>query len=360
MTEPHFDTPARKPKRLRRVVLLALIGSLAINLVAFVWYLTLPKTTPGESKYLGDDRAVDKIAVVRISGVINEATIGWPLKQLEQASTDPAVKAIVVRIDSPGGTIFASDELYQSLVNARDNTGRRWTGSGAKPMVTSMGSLAASGGYYTAVVGTPIFAERTTITGSIGVFAAIPNAAEFGEKHGIRVELIKAGGIKASGSIFTTMSPLERQPWQEMVDAAYDQFLSVIAAERTTLSVAKLKSETVIETAVPKRDAKGNVVEGTLKYTRIRADGGTFTAAQAKQFGLVDEIGDLPAAIAKAAERAGRTKYKAIVYEKPKNWSEHFLGLDLGVTENDWRHGLTPKLWYLAPNAELAAVFGPR
>lgn len=353
------------PPRRRRWLVLLLVLSLIANLIAFGWFALRPSTNPVEQHFLGEKSAKDKIAIVRVSGVISEATLAWPIRQLEMAASDPQVKAVVLRVDSPGGTISASDELYRCLVDVRDKTGRRFTGTTAKPIVTSMGGMAASGGYYIATAGHPIFAERNTITGSIGVFVALPNAAEFGEKHGIKVELIKAGGIKASGSLFQTMSPLERQPWQDTVDHAYQQFLSVIASERPVLTLDKMTSETVIDRMVPERDAKGNVQDKMVRYTRVRADGGTFTPPQAKQFGLIDELDDLPAAVKKAAEVAGLSLYRAVVYNRPQTWSERFIGFDLGVKQTspqipDLSLALTPRLWYLAPQAEMAGlVVGP-
>lgn len=348
------------PRR-RRWLTLLLILSLLANLITFGWYATRPSTNPVENHFLGETTAKDKIAIVRVSGVISEATLAWPIRQLEMAAADPSVKAVVLRVDSPGGTISASDELYRCLVDVREKTGRRFPGTAPKPIVTSMGGMAASGGYYIATAGNPIFAERTTITGSIGVFVALPNAAEFGEKHGIKLELIKAGGIKASGSLFQTMSPLERQPWQDTVDHAYQQFLSVIAAERPALTMEKMTSETVIDRPVPERDAKGNVQDRTVRYTRVRADGGTFTPPQAKQFGLIDELGDLPAAVKKAAEVTGLTSYRAVNYSRPQTWSERIIGFDLGVKQPapafpDLSTAFTPRLWYLAPNAEFAGI----
>jgi protease-4 len=350
-----------QPPPRRRWLLSLLILSLLANLIAIGWYVTRPSTNPVEGHFLGDAGAKDKIAIVRVSGVISEATLAWPIRQLEMAAADPHVKAVVLRVDSPGGTISASEELYRCLVDVREKTGRRFPGTAAKPIVTSMGGMAASGGYYISTAGHPIFAERNTITGSIGVFVALPNAAEFGEKHGIKIELIKAGGIKASGSLFQTMSPLERQPWQDTVDHAYQQFLSVIAAERPELTTEKLSSETVIDRPVPERDAKGNVQDKTVRYTRVRADGGTFTPPQAKQFGLIDEIGDLPTAVKRAAELAGLASLRAVQYTRPQTWSERFLGFDLGVRQTspaipDLSAAFTPRLWYLAPQAEMAGV----
>lgn len=355
---------AKRPGRKRRYFFLLLLVSLVGNLVAFIWYVTIPNATPGEILLAGDARASEKVAVVRVSGVLSDSTVGWPIRQLERAAADPKVKAVVLRVDSPGGTISASDELYQTLVDVRENRGRRFPGTGPKPVVASMGALAASGGYYVAVAGHPVFAERTTITGSIGVFAALPNAAAFAEKHGISLELVKAGGIKASGSVFHTLSPLERQPWQDTVDHAYDQFLSVIAAERPHLTKDMLKGEMVVDTQVPERDAKGNATKGTIRYTRIRADGGTYTPTQAKQFGLVDEIGDVHEAVKRAASAAGLSTFKAVGYDRPKNWSEHFLGFDIGVRQTtpglpDLSAAFTPRLWYLAPHSDLAGALSP-
>src|SRR5439155_8804302 len=120
---------------------------------------------------------------------------------------------VVLRIDSPGGTVTASEELYQCVVNLKTDNGRRFKGSGPKPVAVSMGGVAASGGYYVAAAGHPISAEPTTITGSIGVFAALPNVAKLAHDNGVKVELVKAGKVKASGSFFHEMTPEERQTW---------------------------------------------------------------------------------------------------------------------------------------------------
>jgi protease-4 len=265
--------------------------------------------------------------------------------------------------------VSASEELYQCIVNVRDNTGRRFPGTAPKPVSVSMGSLAASGGYYIAVAGNPIVAERVTITGSIGVFAALPNVAELAHKNGVKLELVKAGAIKASGSFFHDLSPEERQTWQDTVDNAYDAFLDVIAKGRPGLTTEALRKDIVLDRMVAKRDEKGNPeldkankpVE--VKYTRVRADGGTFTAVQAQQFKLIDGIEDLPAAIRSAATRAGLTSFKAVVYEKPQGLLEKVTGLPLGSRAGapglpDVSGQLTPRLWYLAPTAD-AGLLAP-
>ena len=349
--------------------MLFLLVSLAVNLVFVLGYTgaisdPLSDAPDGvdESFYLGDANARDKIAVVRVSGVITEGGIAYPVRQLRAAAADRRVKAVVLRIDSPGGTVSASEELFQCVVNVRDNTGRRFPGTAPKPVSVSMGALAASGGYYIAVAGNPIVAEKTTITGSIGVFAALPNVADWAHDHGVKLELVKAGGIKASGSFFHKLSPEERQTWQDTVDNAYDSFLDAIAKGRPGLTPEALRKDVVLERMVATRDEKGNpVVENgksvEVKYTRVRADGGTFTAAQAQQFKLIDGIEDLPAAVRSAATRAGLTNFKAVVYDKTPGLLEKLTGVQIksgsGALElPDVSANLTPRLWYLSPSAD--------
>ncbi|MBP3960798.1 S49 family peptidase [Gemmata sp. G18] len=378
-TPPPPSTPPAK-STLRSGCLLPaavvfLLVSVLVNIVFVLGYtgaisdpLTEAPDNLNEQFYLGDASARDKIAVVRVSGVITESGIAYPIQQLRAAAADRHVKVVVLRVDSPGGTVTASEELYQCVVNVRDNSGRRFPGTGPKPVSVSMGGLAASGGYYIATAGNPIVAEKTTITGSIGVFAALPNVAEWAHKNGVKLELVKAGGIKASGSFFHNLGPEERQTWQDTVDGAYDEFLKTIAAGRPGLNPDALQRETVIERMVPERDEKGNpkLVNGKtveVKYTRVRADGGTFTAQQAHQFKLIDGIEDLPNAVRNAAARAGLSSFKAVVYERPQSLVEKLTGVqvkgrsaEFGVP--DVSANLTPRLWYLAPTAD-AGLLAP-
>ena len=355
------------------LVLVALVGSLLAN-VLFGYLLVqdigdaldVEPATVREKFVLGDRDATDKVAVVRIEGVISEYTTAYPIKQMEKAAKDRHVKAVVLRVDSPGGTVTASEELYQCLVNLRDNTGRRFPGSGPKPLAVSMGGVAASGGYYVAMAGRPVSAERTTITGSIGVFAALPNVHDLAERNGVRVELIKAGDVKGSGSFFHKMLPEERQTWQDTVDGAYDTFLGVVASGRTPLTKEQFRTEVVIDRTIPDRDEKGNpkMENGkpvTARYVRKRADGGTFTAAQALEFKLIDKVEDLPATIRAAAAAAGLSKFKAVAYERPATVLDLFTGGQMRAHHHapDFRGltaALTPRLWYLAPTADGAIL----
>lgn len=373
--------PAPEPKRRRGcllpVLLVTLFASLLLNLggvLIFFGVISNPLSPDPnaleERFYLGDPDAKDKIAVIRVSGVLTDAGLRSPLRQLEAAARDKRVRAVVLRVNSPGGTVTASEELYQNIVNLRDDNGRRFKGTGPKPVHVSMGGLAASGGYYISAAGKTISAEKTTITGSIGVFVALPNVAKLAHDNGVKLELIKAGGMKASGSFFHELSPQERQTWQDTVDSAYTQFLSVIAANRPKLTAKHLSDDVVIRRLIPERDEKGNpkldaagkAVE--VEYTRRLADGGTFTPDDAKEHGLIDRIEDLPATIRATAEMHGITSFQAVVYDQSPGWLERLTGLPLGKRSAgdpvaDLSAVLSPRLWYLAPSADAGLLEGP-
>jgi protease-4 len=341
---------------------LALIAVLAI--VAFLPSSHQPALT--ETHYSGEPTAPDKVAVIRISGVLFESALGYPKRQVEQAAKDRAVKAVVLRIDSPGGTITASEDLYQELVRLRDNTHVRYRGTGPKPIVASMGSVAASGGYYVAMPASRVVADSTTITGSIGVFVALPNAAGFAREHGLKIELVKAGAIKGSGTPLQELSPDERQPWQDIVDHAYDRFLTVVATGRPTLTKERLVNEKS-ERMIPTYNDRGEPILGPdgkpvmHKHVRYRADGGGYTPPRAKELELIDDIADLPAAIKLAAGAAGLTNYRVVLYEREKSLAEQLLGLsiqqpDPPLSADGLASAVTPRLWYLAPGYEAAGT----
>lgn len=362
--------PRTNPPRGRVLLALSLLLNLLL-LVGLILALAGPSAddsepTLYERHYSGEAAAADKVAVVRISGVLLEGMTAYPHRQIERAAKDRAVKAVVVRIDSPGGTISASADLHRALVQLRDDTHPRFRGTGPKPLVASMGSVAASGGYYVAMPARKVVAEPTTITGSIGVFAALPNVAELANQNGVRVELVKAGAIKAGGSPFQPLFPDERQPWQDMVDHAYDQFLAVVAEGRPGLTKERLAGEKV-ERRAPKYDDKGNPIRGPdgnpvlLTTTRYRADGGTYTPPQAKDLGLIDDVGTLPDAVRLAAESAGLTRYRAVTYERQKGLAELLLGVDarspvMPLSAEALASSACPRFWYLTPGYEVQAL----
>lgn len=317
-----------------------------------------------ERFHSGKSDASEKIAIVRVEGVIMEGATAFAEKQIEKAARDPEVKAIVLEINSPGGSITASDDLHRRLIELRDGTTPRQKG-GKKPIVVAMDALAASGGYYIAMPASYIMAQRTTITGSIGVYAAFPNIADFAQKNGVGLEIIKKGEVKDSGSMFHHMTAEERQVWQDMVDSAYQQFLAVVEAGRPELK-GKLRKP-LFEREIPKnpdqsdREAKGE----TVKYVRRLADGGIFTAAQAKEYGLIDGIGYLDDAVREAQKRADPSdpsrEYRVVTYERPPSLMGSLLGgqassAGLGLDTSKLAASATPRLWYLAPQSELAGL----
>ncbi len=364
--------PRRSPWGTFFSVLFALVfmASLGFNFV-FLLLLIIGFVTAGSLEtetplrvhhYSGKKTASDKIAVIRIEGVLLEGFTTYAERQIDQAAKDDNVKAVVIRINSPGGSVTASDDLFKLLKELR--FGNKEKDTRAKTLVVSMGSMAASGGYYIAMPAQHIVAERSTMTGSIGVIASFPNLADLADKYGFRMEIIKAGAVKDSGSMFHHMTPQARKMWQDMVDYDYRQFIGVVEEGRPKLK-GKLTSEIVVTDKIP-LDDKGNIVSGqkdrakTVEFTRVRADGGIFMAKNAMNLGLIDEIGYLDDAIAQARKIAGLGEdSKVITYEKPLT-----LGTLLGVSSqqkskldfNSLASGATPRLWYLAPQSELAGL----
>lgn len=342
------------------LVLLISVGANVILLLALVGVSALsgmsstdePTSGVVERFESGDANASDKIAVMDVEGVLLEGLIGFTQKQIEHASKDNHVKAIVLRIQSPGGSITASDHIYHKLVELRDGSASR--GTAAKPIIVSMGSLAASGGYYIAMPAQRIIAERTTMTGSIGVYAALPNVKALADKIGVRMDVIKAGEVKDSGSPFADMTEKEKLMWQQLVDQSYLQFIDIVEKGRPALK-GKLQEDVRIDETIPVRTDKGPTQ--TLKYTRYRADGGIYTAPEALKLGLIDQIGYVEDAI-EAARQAAKlgSSYKAVRYERPITILGSLLGVNARASGpslelNALAESVTPRLWYLAPGA---------
>lgn len=219
----------------------------------------------------------DKVAALEVQGVIYDAKPF--VDDLERFLSISAVKAIVVRVNSPGGGVAASQEMYAELKKAAEKI----------PVVVSMGSVAASGGYYLALAADTIIANPGTTTGSIGVIAGITLIHRLAEKIGIDYEVIKSGKFKDTGNWFRKMTPEERKYLQEYVDDTYEQFIEVVSAER----------------------------EMPLDEVRKIADGRVFTGRQALELGLVDILGDYQDAITLAGKLGG-IKGKPSLLEKKK------------------------------------------
>lgn len=327
--------------------------------------------SPLQEKFVSGSRAApDKVAVVSLDGTILEGLLTFVHKQVDAAARDNAVKAVVLHINSPGGTITASDDLLRRFNHLRLGTTPKYAGrTFAKPVVVAMGSLCASGGYYAAMAAVQekegqvrLFAEPTTLTGSIGVYASLPNAKQMADKIGFQMEMIKAGDIKGSGSMFHELTPQERQPWQDMVENAYARFISVVETGRPSLK-GQLADDLFPPRPVARFDARGNPLPGDgekpAMYTRKRADGGVFTADEALKYGLIDAIGTTDDAIAEVAKAANLTEFRAVRYDRPVTLISALSG-DVKAATPDVTQvlgGLGPRVWYLVPQAEFAARF---
>jgi protease-4 len=340
----------------------ALVLILVCCVGVFNWQLGNPAAeVPLVEKVIsGNASAKDKIAVVQLDGVIMEGFLGYLHRQIEQAAKDKQVKAVVLRINSPGGTITASEDLHRRLTELTEgNKTRKYD---KKPLVVSMASMAASGGYYVAMPGQTIFAEKTTMTGSIGVYGSFLDVHELTDKYGIQMNVIKAGDIKDSGNPFKKMSDEEKQVWQDMIDVAYNQFLDVVVKGRKgKLTEADLLEKFEVEPV----KIGGKTRKGAVPYKRNLADGGVWTAEKAQELKLIDRVGTLEDAITEAHDLASLgAEFKAVQYEKPITLRS-LLGVQAEKPASlnsplldpaRLRNGLTPRLWYLAPGCELAGM----
>ncbi len=231
----------------------------------------------------------DRIAVLNIKGVIvNPIPV---VKKIERLRKDKTVKALVIRVDSPGGSVGASQEIYRAIERFRAD---------GKPVVVSMGNVAASGGYYVSAPANFIYANPGTITGSIGVIIQHMAYRELMEKIGIRATSIKTGKFKDTLSPFRELTPEEKKYLEETIKEAYEQFLQAIL---------KYRSDKISE-----------------EKLREVADGRVFTGKKAKELGLVDGIGGLEDAVEKARELARSPKAREFFVPEEKSLLQRILG----------------------------------
>lgn len=230
-----------------------------------------------------------RIALIPVEGTISESSGGfWSdgfvfddvLSQLQQALEDESVQAIVLRINSPGGEVVASDEIYRKIKELQEQ---------GKPVVASMGGMAASGGYYIAAAADRILANPNTLTGSIGVIFTLPNYEGLADLLGYKETVIQSGSMKDMGNPLREMRPEEKEVFQTLVDETYQRFVDLVAAERG------LPREKVLSIA----------------------DGRIYSGQQAKELGLVDELGTLDDAFAAAKQLAGLEEAQVIRYVYP-------------------------------------------
>lgn len=338
---------------LRGVFVLSVMVNLLILLLIWLWLSAGSAKDLEEQFYSGDASAADKVAVIRIDGVLLEGFTSYAREQLKQAAEDKAIKAVVVAVNSPGGSVTASDQLHKQIKDLREGKAANQNGQ-KKPVVVAMESVAASGGYYLAVPADMIFAQPTTITGSIGVYAPFFDLSRVPEKYGIDMKTLFRGDLKGA-SLFKPMSPQEEQHWNEMLDHTYQRFMAVVSEGRGR----RLKHPLL--DSLPEWDGK-KLANGDA-FVRRLADGGVFTAEQAKKYGLVDEIGYLDDAISHAKRLAQLDQTNVITYREPVTLGRALLGIKANPPEPgmalQYLPGATARLWYLAPGYELAMLKAP-
>jgi protease IV len=325
---------AEEPRRRRRwpyvVGALVAFGLVGLAVVAVVLLLVVGGTTVSavyDEEYVAGD-GPDTIAVVPVEGTIAPADNALGGTQptatpegladaLRQAGQDTSIVAVVLEVNSPGGGVTASDEMHQSILDFRENTG--------KPVVVSMGDTAASGGYYISTAADRIVANETTLTGSLGVIFQLNNFAEAADKYGIKQVVIKSGEYKDMGNAFREMRPDEREIFQSIVDESYSEFVDVISEGRR------------------------------IPEDRVReiADGRVYSGSQAKDLGLVDSFGDLDEASATAGTLAGTKDATVVRYVQEPTLTETLLAR-LAPQEPQAQQimeaaglGLEPKPYYL-------------
>jgi protease IV len=250
----------------------------------------------------------DRIALIRIEGPILDSKD--TIDELKEHIKDSSIKAIVLRVDSPGGAVAPSQEIYEEVRKAVVK----------KKIIVSMGSVAASGGYYIAAPASRIIANPGTLTGSIGVIMEVPNLEGLMNKIGVKTEVIKSGKHKDIASVFRGIGKEEREILQNVLDNVHEQFITAVAEGRKMLP----------------------------DDIRKIADGRVFTGEQALKAGLVDELGNLEDAIKTAASLAG-IKGEPVVVSKKERLS--FINL--------LREGVPKELKEIFPDVKLKYLFVP-
>jgi protease-4 len=247
---------------------------------------------PSEKYHSGDRLTSDKLAIVRVSGTIMPPFTRRVIQAIEKARDDDQVKGVLLAVNSPGGLVTDSHQIYHQLRKLAEK----------KPVYVSMGSMAASGGVYVSMGAGPtakIFAEPTTWTGSIGVIIPHYEVTELADKLGIRAAPLKTGEFKDALSPFKTLTDREKVLWEDIMNQSFEQFLQVIDEGRETLN---------------------------LEEVRKLATGQIYTARDAKSNGLVDEIGYEDDALNALKEKLGLSKARVVTYQSQVSLLDALLG----------------------------------
>jgi protease-4 len=272
-----------------------LLAILSVSGCSVVSIDLTPRVRPLEESIV-EGTGSGKVLLIDLSGVLAEEPIitlesrpQVPLlarvrEELEKAEADDQVRAVVLRINSPGGTVTASDVLFHEITRFKE---RRKV-----PVVASILDVGASGGYYVALAADRIFAHPTTVTGSIGVLMLTVNASGLLEKIGVSASYVTSGAFKDMGSPFRALRPEERALFQDLIDGFYGRFVGLVAQSRK------------------------------IDEARVRAfaDGRIYTAGEALSLGLIDQVGYLEDAIAAARRAAGLTEARVVIYHRPRQY----------------------------------------
>jgi len=275
--------------------------------IAPLWLACVSIELPGgvpqpliETTIHGEGRA--KILLLQVDGVLSdqpesswyglrsESPVARVREELDRARRDDSIEALLLRIDTPGGTVTASDLLYQEILRFKQERG--------VPVVAQLMGMATSGGYYVAMSADTVVAHPTTVTGSIGVIFAGVNLSGLMAKYGVADQTLTSGPFKDAGTPLRPMRPDERAQLQSVIDDMYQRFLDVVRRGRPALApeeVARL------------------------------ADGRIYSAQQALANGLVDRIGDIEDAVALARTRAGVQEARVVTYHRPREYRKNLF-----------------------------------
>ncbi|MCG8587511.1 MAG: signal peptide peptidase SppA [Pirellulales bacterium] len=316
-----------------KIVVFALVVSLLVNVYLSSQQQTYSAASSkvNERFVSGDEKAKQKVAIVRLSGTIMKGD-GFVKQQIDRALKDDDVKAIVLRVDTPGGTVTGSNYIYHYLKKLSE----------AKPVVVSMGGICTSGGYYIAMAAgnreNVMYAEPSTWTGSIGVIIPHYDLSKLLDKWDIKDDSITSGPDKQVGSPTRMLTPEEREKeraiLQSLVDGSFEQFKEIVLEARKEL----------------KADEENQ---------KIAFSGRIFSAKQAMELGLVDQIGFVEAAITRASELAGITsdeKFRVVRYTTHQPGLIEVLGGTEASSQPQWAREIrslmrlaVPRPYYL-PN----------
>jgi len=307
--------PPPKKSLLRRLLSFLFVCLFAASLAVNLWLIAMLALTMGSegglrTSVLTKGQPDQTVAVYAVEGAIDGKTSADFRRFARQIRNDSDVKAVVLRINTPGGTVSDSDQIHHLVTQLRNDA--------KLPVVVSMGGVAASGGYYIAAGTNHIVAEPTTITGSIGVIGSWPVVKDLLNRHGVQMVMIRSQqsvGTKATENPFEKPTDRTRANMENLLSAMHEKFVQVVQEGRGS----KLKTTTVtVELPVPSDgDDDGEPQTQTVQQTEP-LNGKVYLAQDAVDVGLVDQIGYLNDAVQFAATQAGLTKPNVVQYARPR------------------------------------------